>query len=464
MTTQSQFSLPALLHPPPLDSSFQPAAVWNRSYVQLVRATESPSSIHFGLEQGNGSIFRHAAEVLPDWHPQAFLNFRYTERLLKFLLWSRGGARVYFDGPVGVGEALKKHFSDTPTGCFDANFMSRVYENLFELVLTPDLPPEQSSAQKLGRNLDGCRIGFDLGGSDRKVAAVVDGKVIFSDETKWNPYHKEDPRYHRDGIMDSLSKASNHLPRVDAVGGSSAGVYVNNQPRVASLFRGVPEALFDSQVKPLFRDLAREWAVPLEVINDGDVTALAGSMTLGKNAVLGLAMGTSEATGYVNAEGNVTTWLNELAFAPIDYAETAPADEWSGDRGCGVQYFSQQAVDRLLNPAGIELPSDLPLPEKLVEVQNLMAMNDPRARRIYETIGSYLGYGLAHYADYYNLQHLLILGRVTSGEGGEIILSKARKTLVAEFPEVAEKIAFHMPGEKDKRHGQAIAAASLPSL
>ena len=330
--------------------------------------------------------------------------------------------------------------------------------------MTPDLPPEQSPTQKLGRNLDGCRIGFDLGGSDRKVAAVVDGKVIFSDETKWDPYHKEDPQYHRDGIMDSLSKASNHLPRVDAIGGSSAGVYVNNQPRVASLFRGVPDPLFDSKVKPLFRDLAHEWAVPLEVINDGDVTALAGSMTLGENAVLGLAMGTSEATGYVNAEGNVTTWLNELAFAPVDYAETAPADEWSGDRGCGVQYFSQQAVDRLLDPAGIELPSDLPLPEKLVEVQNLMKMDDPKARRIYETIGSYLGYGVAHYADYYNLRHLLILGRVTSGEGGEIILSKARKTLFAEFPEVAEKIAFHVPGEKDKRHGQAIAAASLPSL
>ena len=224
------------------------------------------------------------------------------------------------------------------------------------------------------------------------------------------------------------------------------------------------DPLFDSKVKPLFRDLAHDWAVPLEVINDGDVTALAGSMTLGENAVLGLAMGTSEATGYVNAEGNVTTWLNELAFAPVDYAETAPADEWSGDRGCGVQYFSQQAVDRLLDPAGIELPSDLPLPEKLVEVQNLMKMDDPRARRIYETIGSYLGYGVAHYADYYNLRHLLILGRVTSGEGGEIILSKARKTLVSEFPEVAEKIAFHVPGEKDKRHGQAIAAASLPSL
>lgn len=464
MTIQSQFSLPALQHPPTLDSSFQPAAVWNRSYAQLVLGTESPVSIHFALEQGEDSVLRHTSAVLPEGHPQAFLNFRYTERLLKFLLWSKGGTRVYFDGPVGLGEALKKHFSDTPTGRFDADFMSRVYESPFEVTLTPDLPSEQSSTQKLGRNSDGCRIGFDLGGSDRKVAAVVDGEVTFSEETTWNPYHKEDPQYHRDGIMDSLSKASDHLPRVDAIGGSSAGVYVNNQPRVASLFRGVPDPLFDSKVKPLFRDLAHDWAVPLEVINDGDVTALAGSMTIGENAVLGLAMGTSEATGYVNAEGNVTTWLNELAFAPVDYAETAPADEWSGDRGCGVQYFSQQAVDRLLDPAGIELPSDLPLPEKLVEVQNLMKMDDPRARRIYETIGSYLGYGVAHYADYYNLRHLLILGRVTSGEGGEIILSKARKTLVSEFPEVAEKIAFHVPGEKDKRHGQAIAAASLPSL
>ena len=148
----------------------------------------------------------------------------------------------------------------------------------------------------------------------------------------------------------------------------------------------------------------------------------------------------------------------------MDYAEGASADEWSGDFGCGVQYFSQQAVGRLLSPAGIGLPWDLPLPEKLVEVQTLMASDDPRARKIYETIGVYLGYGVAHYADLYNLRNLLLLGRVTSGQGGQIILDEANNVLKTEFPELAERIAFHVPNEKDKRHGQAIAAASLPSI
>ena len=92
--------------------------------------------------------------MLPERHPQAFLNFRYTERLLKFLLWSRGGTRVYFDGPVGAwGSFEEAFFIHAQPANFDADFMSRVYETPFEVILTPDLPSEQSSAQKLGRNL-----------------------------------------------------------------------------------------------------------------------------------------------------------------------------------------------------------------------------------------------------------------------------------------------------------------------
>ena len=146
----------------------------------------------------------------------------------------------------------------------------------------------------------------------------------------------------------------------------------------------------------------------------------------------------------------------------MDYNPTAAADEWSGDRGVGALYFSQQAVNKLLPAAGIELPASMGLPERLKEVQALMAKGDERAAKIYETIGIYLGYALAHYADFYDFSDVLILGRVTTGKGGDIVLDKAREVLKAEFPELAAKIALHVPDEKSRRVGQAVAAASLP--
>jgi predicted NBD/HSP70 family sugar kinase len=156
--------------------------------------------------------------------------------------------------------------------------------------------------------------------------------------------------------------------------------------------------------------------------------------------------------------------LNELAFAPLDYRDDAPSDEWSRDRGVGSQYLSQQAVGRLLATAGIELPRELTVPLKLVEVQKLAASGDERARKIYETIGVFFGYAIAHYADFYEIRNLLVLGRVLTGPGGDLILSIARRVLNEEFPEVAERIRFHIPDEKEKRHGQAVAAASLPAI
>ena len=234
------------------------------------------------------------------------------------------------------------------------------YGHPIEVIATKDLPAERSTTATLGGHLDGCRIGFDLGGSDRKVAAVIDGKVVFSEETEWDPYHQPDPQYHWDGIMDSLQRAAAHLPRVDAIGGSAAGVYVHNQVKFASLFRGVPHDLFERRVKNLFLDLRKAWNdVPFEVVNDGDVTALLGSMSLRDGAVLGVALGTSTAGGFVAGDGNITSWLNEIAFAPVDYQPDAPRDEWSGDRGCCVQYLSQQAVGRLVARAGIILPPSM---------------------------------------------------------------------------------------------------------
>lgn len=451
---------------PVLDPKFRPSALVNRAFRAAACATGQAVPVRFALEQADGSVFHHATEILPAAHPQAAQNERHVARLIKFFLWSRGGFRVYLDGPCELGEKLQRHFAEAPAGKFDAELMGRrVYEKPFEVVNTKDLPSPRAATQPLGRHLDGCRIGFDLGGSDRKVAALVNGEVVFSEETVWDPYHQPDPQYHINGVMDSLRQAAAHLPKVEAIGGSAAGVYVNNQVKVASLFRGVPADVFQRRVKGMFFEIQKEWGgVPFEVVNDGEVTALAGSMSLNRNGVLGIALGTSQAAGFVTKEGNITSWLNELAFAPVDDSPDAPRDEWSGDIGCGVQYFSQQAVGRLLAPAGIALPKEMPLPDKLKEVQKLMADGDPRARKIYETIGTYLGYAVAHYTEFYDCDNVLILGRVTSGAGGEIILSWARAVLRVEFPELADRIEFHTPSEKDKRHGQAIAAASLPRI
>ena len=459
------------LHPrfrPPLDPDFAPASLWNRAYRQAVNAAGGGAPLALALERSDGSVSVFRTAVLPHEGANAALNVRYAERLLKYLLWQKGGYRVTVAGNPALAECLRAVYSPSGPRAFDHNFMGELvygHPMSIETSAYDAAPAERESAAPLGRHLDGCRIGFDLGASDRKCAAVVDGKVVFSEEVPWNPSKQADPQYHYDGIHDSLRRAAAHLPRVDAIGGSAAGVYVANEVRVGSLYRAVPRDLFDTRIRRLFFDLRAAWGgIPFDVVNDGEVTALAGSMALNDNAVLGIAMGSSLAAGYVTPQGTITTWLNELAFVPVDYRDAAPVDEWSGDGGVGAQYYSQQAVGRLLAPAGIDLPAAMPLPEKLEQVQKLMAAGDARARKIYQTIGVFFGYNIATYTDFYDVRNLLVLGRVMTGEGGDIILAQAREVLHTEFPEIADRIRFHIPDEKEKRHGQAIAAASLPAI
>ena len=332
------------------------------------------------------------------------MNLPYVERLVKFLLWQRGAWRIVVGGPPEIGEHLRAVYAPGGARAFDRDFMAGVYEKPFTVETTrADLAPEAAEgASPLGGHLEGCRIGFDLGASDRKVAAVIDGRVVWSEEVIWQPKQQADPAYHYHQIQAALHHAASFLPRVDAIGGSSAGIYLDNRVLVASFFRAVPPAVFAREVKDLFLRIQKDWGVPLVVINDGEVTALAGAMSLGDNALLGVAMGSSEAAGYVTGDGQITTWLNELAFAPVDYQPEAPVDEWSGDRGCGVQYFSQEAVIRLAARAGLDLPPATPA-EKLRAVQEMLAGGDERARPIFETIGCYLGYAIAHYAEFYDL-------------------------------------------------------------
>ncbi len=451
---------------PPLDPAFRPAFLGNRAFRRAVKDSGRAVELRMALERDNGQVAVHRTEVLDPSHPQAALNLEYAERLAKFLLWQKGGWKLTLDGPAEVAGHLRRAYAPGGSRSFDAGFLAQIYEKPSFVVeeAAGSFPAENEKPAPVGGHLKGCRIGFDAGGSDRKVAAVVDGKEVFSCEVVWEPKVKSDPQYHFDGIDDSIRRAMEHLPRLDAIGVSSAGVYVRNRTMVASLFRKVPADLFDKRIKNIYLDVARKWGgVPIEVANDGDVTALAGAMELKDHPVLGLAMGTSEAAGYVNRDGFITGWLNELAFAPVDFSLEAPLDsEWSGDRGTGVNYFSQDAVIRLAPAAGIRLKDPATPGEKLKEVQALLKDGDPRPRAIFESIGVYLGYGLLHYSDYYDLKHVLILGRVTSGEGGNLILQKAGEVLRAEEPGLAARLKVVLPDEASRRVGQAIAAASLP--
>ncbi|MBE6580248.1 MAG: ROK family protein [Ruminococcaceae bacterium] len=453
----------------PLDPGFMPMAVVYRDFEAAV-AAEGGQKLTVGLERNDGLTSVYTVDIFKDGTGHDEENHEFVERLVKTLLWTRGGYKLIIAGSKLIADRIKADYAVGGARDFDRDFMSGVYEADFEVVHVPfeQAPVQKESATPVGRHLDGCRIGFDAGGSDRKVSAVVEGEATYSEEVVWFPKLQNDPRYHYDGIMDAMKTAASKMPRVDAIGVSTAGVVISNRIMTSSLFLKVknenPEA-FEKVVKNIYTDIAKELGnVPIEVANDGDVTALAGAMDLNDTNVLGVAMGTSEAGGYVDGNGNITGWLNELAFVPADYNKNAMVDEWSGDYGCGVKYFSQDAVIKLAPAAGIALDESASPAEKLKAVQKLMAEGDKRAADIYETIGAYFGYAVAYYALFYDIKHVLLMGRVSSGEGGSILHKTAQRVLREEFPALAEKITIHLPDESSRRVGQSIAAASLPVI
>jgi predicted NBD/HSP70 family sugar kinase len=449
---------------PPFDPGFRPMILAYRSY-RSVTASSSDVPVRIGLERENGLLSTFETRVSGDPALAAATAF-IVERIVKFLLWSRGGWKIHLAGPREIGETIRAEYAESGARAFDIRLMSRVYEKPFEVALArpEDFPEAREDQLDLGGHLDGCRIGFDLGASDYKVAAVRNGALVYSAEIPWSPSDQADPAYHYDYIRAGVRRAADQLPRVDAIGGSSAGVYINNQVRIASLFRSVPDALFEARIKPLFLRLRDEWGVPLEVINDGEVTALAGMLSLGERAILGIAMGSSQAAGFLNAAGHITGWLDELAFTPVDASPGAAVDEWSGDRGVGANYFSQQAVNKLALAAGFRFSESVRLPERLKELQRLVESGDTPAVRVFEAIGVYLGYAIPWYETFYDMRNVLVLGRVMSGRGGNLILEKAEEVLRAEFPETAARVRLHLLDEKSRRVGQAVAAASLPRL
>ena len=444
---------------PDLDRDYIPLHKFNAAFLEGAKKPLGIAVERAGDEVAVMNTFIHG---VPEF---AEADKYYAERMVKTMLWLYGGWKVYISGDMDIFDHIRSAYTPEGSRAFDADFMSGVYERPFEVVLCDRLPAEKSNPQAIGRHLGGCRIGFDAGGSDRKVSAVIDGESVFSEEVVWFPKTTADPDYHFQGIVDAFKSAAAHMPRVDAIGVSSAGIYIENRAMVASLFLKVPKDEFDSKVKDIYIRAAKEIGdVPLVVANDGDVTALAGAMSLDDNNVLGIAMGTSEAVGYVDKNGCVTGWLNELAFMPVDANPEAMADEWSGDIGCGVKYFSQDGVIKLAPRAGIELDDSLSPAEKLKVVQGLMEAGDDRAAKVYASIGTYLAHALALYYDFYEFKHVLLLGRVMSGKGGDLVLDTCKRVLADEYPEIAGKVFPSLPDEKFRRVGQSAAAASLPEI
>ena len=448
-------------HAPRLDPDFIPFGVWRAAYLQ--NATK-PIAIAIQRDKGRISVHKTFIHGTPEL---AEADYRYVERYVKFLLWSIGGFRISVCGCSELTQRLQKAYTSAGVRQFDCMFFHQVYEHELEII---DLPLEQCPAanevaQPMGGNMNGCRIGFDAGGSDRKVSAVIDGECVYSEEVLWFPKLNEDPTYQYQEILTAFRTAASKMPRVDAIGVSSAGVFIGNAPMVSSIFYKVPRSKWDF-VKTVFDRAAAEIDpnIPILVANDGDVSALAGAIGLGKGNLMGLAMGTSEAVGYVDQDQNVLGWINELAFAPVDLQEGAMQDEWSTDFGVGCKYFSQDAVIKLAPYAGIQIPEDLPLAQKLKFVQKLMEEDDPRAIAVFETIGAYLAYTTVLYAQFYDLDYVMLLGRGMSGKGGDTILRICNEILADEYPELAAKCSVTLPDEKMRRVGQSVAAASLPEV
>ena len=439
-------------------------AIWS-----LTLASRSVDFVAIAWEREVGKVFRYELAVPKRIDSKALPSvIHVVERIAKFVLWSAGGWKLYLAGPDAVVKPVAKAYTKKGARAFDYDFFSSLYGRPVEAVVVPwRKVPEPSEKPALVKTVaDGCRIGFDLGASDFKISALKNGKVVFSKEFPWDPRNQPDPEYHYSKLTAGLKEAAASLPRVDAIGGSTAGTLVGQKIGIASLFRAVKEKNPSKfpVAQNMFYRIEKDWGVPFAIYNDGDVTALAGMITMGRKGILGVAMGSSEAVGYVDMKGRMTGRISELAFAPVDFNPTAPRCEWSGDSGVGAMAFSQQAVNWLAEKYGFKFPKSMKLPERLKVVQAAMEKGDAKALKVYIQIGRFLAHAIPWYNEFYDYENMMILGRVTSGLGGEVILESAKTMLKDFYPAWAEKIDIFMPDEKARRLGQSVAAAQIPVI
>merc|ERR1712183_143159 len=286
-------------------------------------------------------------------------------------------------------------------------------------------------------------------------------------------------------ILKAMKETAAKLPKVEVVGGSATGtVGPNNEATWCDIFPNVPPDVYKEKVVDIFVRIAKELAgdVPLKVINDGEVTALAAVQKIKAGNVLGISMGSSEGGGYANFDGNLMGWINELCYIKLDMNPTAPTDPWTkgAHRGISHMYLGQRGATKNAHKI-CEVPENYKYPHPdmctikhedhaqcLKLIQQAMKDNPDKASELYKTCGVYLGYGLAQYCDKemaapYEIEHVMILGRVSKGDGGDLMLKTASEVLEKEFPDLP-KITFHTADDHFKAVGQCIAAAALPKI
>jgi predicted NBD/HSP70 family sugar kinase len=470
---------------PPLDKGFRPMILGKRKYLEA--AKDCTDKLDWALVRSDG-VARYTLPVFPEKSRDVAASIYLAGVLIQEMIWQRSASSMMLCGPARVCKALEKMFAKGGSYEFEALSMPNVCghpEKPFEVKTVEkveDLPAAKDTPQVCGKDASGCRLAFDLGKSDIKTVAVKDNEVVYSKETEWDVTNV-DPQYHFDAILDALKKAKETLPKVDAVGGSATGtISEQNEATWCDIFPNVPPAVYKEKVVDIFCRLSKEIAgdVPLKVINDGEVTALAAYQKIKAGNIMGISMGSSEGGGYCNKDGNLMGWINEMCYIRLDLNPKAPTDPWTKGAHTGIShmYLGQRGATKLAPSGGVELEATLKYPHKemctikhenhaqvLKKIQE--AMKDPekeaKVKEIYETVGVYLGYALGQYCEFYEIDHVMILGRVSKGAGGDLMLDTAKKVLAEEFPDCS-KITFHTADDHFKAVGQCIAAAALPTI
>jgi len=469
----------------PLDPGFRPLILGKKNYMEA--AKDCKDKLEWALVRQNG-VGRYSMPVFEDKSRDSSASAYLACVLIQEMIWQRSASELKLCGPAKICQAVKAAFS--PGGAFDFEarqmpFVCGTPDKPFAISIVnavDDLPESKDHAVVCGTVADGCRLAFDLGKSDVKTVAVKDGEVLYSKEEEWDVTNP-DPSYHYDKIVSELKTAAEKLPKVDAIGGSATGtISDDNEATWCDIFPNVPPDVYKAKVVDIFSRMAKDVAgdVPLKVINDGEVTALAAFAKIKAGNILGISMGSSEGAGYANGDGHLTGWINELCYVKLDLNPKAPTEPWSKGQHTGLShmYLGQRGATRFAGVAGVDVPDNLKYPHpdmrtmkhehhaqvlKMIQKAMTDPEKEPQVRKIYETCGVYLGYALAQYCEFYTIDHVMILGRVSKGAGGDIMLDTAKKVLQEEFPEFA-KIQFHTADDHFKGVGQCIAAAALPAI